>query len=345
MNHAATNQDQRVVATELPQPGTVVEIVPGIGWMRLPLPFHLNHVNIWLLDDGDGWTAIDCGANTADTRELWNAVLAGPQSAKPVHRIVATHGHVDHVGFVGPLHRHLGRPPFFMTRVEWLSASLRAAQSSSVEENDAAKRFFAMHGFPDEDIDAVSRRPAALDLLSSLPPYVRLVDNATIRMGERDWTLIVRGGHAPEHASFYCPEERILIAGDQILSPITPVIGVYPPEPEADPLGDYLKSLPTFAALAADTLVLPSHGVPFHGLTERAEALRRHHEERLTAVCEASEASATAFDVANVCFPQAMKDNRKRLAFAETLAHLNHAVAVGRLHKWFEHDRIRFLIR
>lgn len=324
------------------EPGRIAEIAPGLGWMRLPLPFHLDHVNIWVLDDGAGWTVIDCGPNTDTTRRQWNDVLAGPLAAKPVHRIIATHGHVDHVGFAGPLHDLLGHPRFNMTRVEWLNASLRAAPPGDPREQDVGRRFFAGHGFPAGELDAVSQRPAALDLLAPLPPYIRLLDGAEMCMGARDWTVMVRGGHAPEHASFYCHEHRILIGGDQILAPITPVIGVYPPEPEADPLGDYLASLRSFRALAEDTLVLPSHGVPFHGLHERVDALHEHHKERLRFTCEAAGTSATAYEVATKCFPQAMQDSRRRLAFAETLAHLNHAANGGTLRMWTEGAMIRF---
>lgn len=328
--------------TSFPESGQIIDVATDIGWMRLPLPLHLNHVNIWILDDGDGWTLIDCGANTPDTRQLWESAIAGPLASKPVHRMVATHGHIDHVGFAGPLNDLLGNPEFRMTRVEWLSASLRAAERSEAESEAASRRFFRAHGFPQDEVDSVSQRAFSLDLLRPLPPFVRMIQGETLRMGGRDWEVMIAGGHAPEHASFYCRDSRILIVGDQILSPITPVIAVFPQEPDADPLGDYLASLPVFRALPEDTLVLPSHGVPFTGLHARIDVLRQHHETRLVRTCEAAGAGATAYEVALAYFPKAMKDGRRRLAFAETLAHLRYAANAGMLRSWRDGATIYF---
>jgi len=324
--------DIRYLHESHPQGAETYQIAPGILWARLPLPFRLNHVNVWLLRDPDGWSIIDTGADTKDARALWEALFAGPLADAPVNRLIATHGHTDHVGLSGWLVERAGGVPFSSTLGEWMSAQVRLWDSQSKPAIDTAVRYLTAHGC---DTDALASYAADRErtqaLLGPVPPsFTRLRDGDTIRLGERDWEVIVAGGHAIEHASFWCAEDRILIAGDQILSRISPMIGVFPAMPEADPLAEYLDSLPRFKALPTDTLVLPGHGLPFYGLHTRADQLAHHHELRLDDLARLMDKPRSAMELARGLFARAVAEGQGRLALAETLAHANYLVGRGR---------------
>lgn len=315
-----------------PQGPETYQIAPGILWARLPLPFRLNHVNVWLLRDADGWTIVDTGADTAEARAIWEALLAGPLADAPVNRLISTHGHTDHIGLSGWLTQRAGGVPFSATLTEWMSAQVRLWDSQSKPATEATMRYLSAHGCDADTLAAYAAdRDRTQSLLGPIPPsFTRLRDGDTIRFGERDWEVIVAGGHALEHASFWCADDRILIAGDQILSRISPMIGVFPAMPEADPLADYLGSLPRFKALPSDALVLPSHGLPFYGLHTRAEQLARHHELRLDDLGRLMDKPRVAMELARGLFARAVAEGQGRLALAETLAHANYLVGRGR---------------
>jgi glyoxylase-like metal-dependent hydrolase (beta-lactamase superfamily II) len=312
-----------------PEQGEVPELTAGLRWARLPLPFLLNHVNVWFLAEETGWTAIDAGIDSPDMRLLWDRMLAGPLGGRPLARLVATHGHTDHIGMAGHL-VETHRIPFASTLIEWLWARLRFAEAHEPPKAHVAQ-YMARNGCEPSLLKRFAAdRSTFSTALGPLPRQIeRLRDGEAVRMGGRDWRVMTAGGHTEEHASFYCEADRILIAGDQILSHITPVIGVYPGEPEADPLGDYLTSLDRFAALPEDTFVLPSHGLPFHGLHLRIAALREHHAKRLERLHDALERPLSAYEAAVVLFPRAMGDGHAFLAIAETLAHLHRLRAEG----------------
>ena len=84
--------------TVAPAPGTVIEVAPGIRWLRMPLPFQLDHINLWLLDDGDGFTVVDTGVGLDATRELWERIFTTALGGRPITRVILTHFHPDHIG-------------------------------------------------------------------------------------------------------------------------------------------------------------------------------------------------------------------------------------------------------
>lgn len=306
------------------------EIAPGIVPLVLPLDFGPKRVTCWLLRDGDGWTVVDCGADTPGIRRIWADVLHGALGGD-VRRIVATHGHVDHVGHAGPLWEATGRPPFLITRTEWLSASLRGAMAGRPARGDRGD-FFRLHGVPEAELPDFTAMPAALGALAPLPDrFVRIAEGDVLRIGGRDWRVMTAGGHAPEHAALYCAEEALLIAGDQVLPRITPFVGVFPAEPDADPLGEFLAALDRFGALAEETLVLPAHGPAFRGLHARLAQLRAHHDARLSEIAALAARPVSAYRIAAQVFPRAMAGGHRRLALAETLAHLNLLCGAGRM--------------
>ena len=319
------------VPLPIPPPGEMTQVAPGLHWVRLPLPLRLNHVNIWLADDDEGgWSAVDCGPDTVQARSLWEHLLAGPLAGRAARRLVATHGHLDHVGLSGWFAGRLD-VPFHATPGEWQSAHLRHLQRDQAPMGQ--RSFLIRHGCPPELVaEMAQQRGEVMRMLGPQPPaFVRLRDSAVIRIGERDWQVIVTGGHADAHASFHCAADNVLIAGDQILPRITPVVGVFAWEPEADPLGDYLASFGRFAHIDEDCLVLPSHGEPFRNLPGRITQLRAHHAQRLDRAMEALEAPRTAWSVAGILFERAVGQGHGRLALAETLAHLHRLMAERRI--------------
>ena len=307
------------------------EVAPGLLWARVPLPYRLNHVNVWLLRGSDGWTIIDTGTSNTEARAVWEALLGSVLSGAPITGLVATHGHTDHVGLAGWLHEISEGAAFHISLAEWLSAQLRIADAKAPLSGSAIA-FLSAHGCDPQTVSSFAEdRRRTHTYLQPLPTQIRrLRDGARLRFGGRQWQVMLCGGHAAEHASFWCAEDKILIAGDQILSKISPMIGVFSAEPEADPLTEYLASLDRFRRLPEDTLVLPSHGMPFFGLHERVAELAAHHEQRLDQLDQLMPSPQTAMQLAYGLFPKAVAEGHGRHAFAETLAHAHSLVTRGR---------------
>jgi glyoxylase-like metal-dependent hydrolase (beta-lactamase superfamily II) len=324
----------RYVHEHHPKGAETIEIAPGILWARIPLPFRLNHVNVWLLREAEGWTIVDTGTSDDAARAVWDALLAGPLSGAPIVRLIATHGHTDHVGLAGWLFNRAGGVPYLITLTEWLSAQLRVEEAKS-PLGPRALRFLERHGCDPETIASFNDdRTRTRTFMGALPEeFLRLRDGERVRFGGRQWEVMVCGGHAAAHASFWCAEDKILIAGDQVLSKISPMIGVFPGEPEANPLAEYLASLDRFRHLPTDALVLPSHGLPFHGLRVRVEELAYHHELRLTALRELMATPSSTMALARGLFPKPVAEGQGRHAFAETLAHAHYLIATGAAHR------------
>jgi glyoxylase-like metal-dependent hydrolase (beta-lactamase superfamily II) len=325
-----------------PEPGVPLTIAPGVKWVRVPLPFVLNHVNCWLIDEGDGWTLVDTGADRPETRALWDQVIAEHLDGKPIHRLVVTHGHPDHVGLAGWLCEKLDIR-LHMTLTEWLAPQVWRAQGLEPMREEE-KRAFRRNGISERALAKLLESREATPFRNHPLPMsvIRLRDTQQISMGGRPWRILVNGGHAEEHASFHDEAGHVLIAGDQILSKITPVIGVFTSQPLGDPLSDYLASLKRLAKLPAQTLVLPSHGLPFHGLHERIKQLEAHHDERLTALLGHMSGLQTGAELAKKLFNEAVAKGQLFMAMAETLAHANHLVTLGKVERVETVEAVRF---
>jgi glyoxylase-like metal-dependent hydrolase (beta-lactamase superfamily II) len=325
--------DIRIPFPEPPEPGSVREVAPGILWLRFHLPFLLNHVNVYLIEDrdehGPGWAAFDTGLGTDATKAAWDLAFAGPLAGQRLTRIVCSHFHPDHVGLVGWLVERFGCPlsmprtEFLMTRV--LENRVMAADPTFYTERglavDAGGRVAGDgHGY--------------LRMVTGLPTrYHRLVAGQSIGIGGRDWEIFTGGGHSPEQAMLYCAADRIFLSADQVLLKISPNISVQSMEPDANPLGEYLASLTALGrAIAADALVLPGHGMPFHGLHVRLRELADHHAARCELVVAATRAAPhTAADLLPVMFKRQMDAHQTGFAFGEVLAHVNYMRARGEL--------------
>jgi glyoxylase-like metal-dependent hydrolase (beta-lactamase superfamily II) len=311
-----------------PGPGEAVAVAPGVTWIRMPLPFALDHINLWLLRDDDGWTAVDCGLGLADTRALWERHYASTLDGRPIRRIVATHFHPDHVGNAAWLAARFGCP-VAMTSAEFLTAHAVAAEHSGYSVAGIVD-FLRRHGLAADHLSGLERRgnryrQGAPELPAT---FERLLDGDTFRAGDTTWRVVEGHGHSPEHAALFSAERGVLVSGDMLLPKITTNISATQTEPDADPLTRFLDSLAAFDALPPDTLVLPSHGLPFRGIPLRTAELRAHHAARLADLVAAIEADGgrprSAADVVPVLFRRELDLQQRFFAMGEAIAHLNH---------------------
>ncbi|MDX9862411.1 MAG: MBL fold metallo-hydrolase [Rhodospirillales bacterium] len=315
----------------VPSNGEVRETAPGVFWVRMPLPFRLDHINLWLIEEGDGWTVVDTGIACEQTKAAWERIVATHCAGKPLRRMIVTHFHPDHVGLAGWMAERFDAA-LWMPLAEWAFAHVQGLGASTAAD-DGYRRFYHAAGFgPDLMALVESRSGNYATRITPIPFAVRRIeDGEVLEIGGRDWQVIVGGGHSCEHASLYCAELGVLISGDQVLPQISPNISVWPSEPDADPLRHFLASLDTFRRLPVDTLVLPGHRRPFTGLHGRLDALARHHGERLAHTWEACAEPLTGLEVLGVLFEQSLDDHQVFFAIGEALAHLHNLVGAGRL--------------
>ena len=318
---------------EPPAPGDAIQVASGILWMRLPLPMKLDHVNVYALEDGDGWTVVDTGFDSGKSRAIWQMLLDGPLAGRPVTRVIATHHHPDHLGLAGWFMERGAE--LWTTRTAWLTARMLVLDEQDAPTPETIAFWRAAGMPPDLLAQRATERPFNFaDCVHPIPlGYRRLMDGQTARFGGRDWRIVTGDGHAPEHATFWSLDDDLVIGGDQLLPGISPNLGVYPTEPEADPVGEWLDSCARFAALAEDRhLILPGHKLPFTGLPLRLDQMRDNH---LSALDRVVELLAQAPQSAVGCFPALFKrpigPAEMGLALFESVAHLNHLARQGRI--------------
>ena len=318
----------------LPAPGTSLELAPGVRWVRMALPFALDHINLWLLrdrlDGREGWTVVDCCIARDESRAQWQQVFETELQGLPVLRVLVTHMHPDHIGLAQWLCERWSTPQhecrLWISATDYHAAQL-ASQSTTSFGGEGAARFFATHGLVDpESVELIRGRASYYSsLVPGLPPrYRRLQEGDTVAVGGRGWRCISGYGHAPEHISLYCDELGLLVSGDMMLPRISTNVSVHDMEPEADSLTLFLASIDKFRSLPADTLVLPSHGKPFRGLHQRIAQLHAHHRDRLAEVMVACrERPQSAFDVMAILFKRKLDLHQTTFAMGEAIAHLH----------------------
>jgi glyoxylase-like metal-dependent hydrolase (beta-lactamase superfamily II) len=329
----------------MPELGESQEVAPGVRWVRMKLPFALDHINLWLLRDEwegrAGWTVVDCGITSDGTREAWERVFASAElEGLPVLRVMVTHMHPDHIGLAHWLCERWSTPEhdcrLWISGSDWNGARM-ASQQTTGFGGEAAAAFFSSHGLTDPEAVAKVRQRG--NYYASMVPkvpqsYRRLMDGQALNIGGRQWQCRVGYGHAPEHMSLFCPELALLISGDMVLPRISTNVSVIDLEPEGNPLPLYLESIRRLRDLPADTLVLPSHGKPFTGLHPRIEQLLAHHDERLAEVMAvAAEAPVNAAEVLPVMFKRTLDLHQTTFAMGEAIAHLNALWLEGRLQR------------
>ena len=324
-----------------PAPGTAVPVAPGIEWLCMPLPFALNHINLWLLADGDGYAAVDTGFSLDPVKEAWKSALA----ERRLTRCIVTHCHPDHLGLAAWLEQETGAP-LWIAQGEYLAAHMMAEQVAGYAIS-AMVEFFRRHGLEQARIDALIARGNGYKRgVPEIPAtFQRLFADQLLKIGKHEWRTIVGHGHAPEHMSLYCAELGVLISGDMLLPRISTNISVMASNPLGDPLGLFLASIDGFRVLPEDTLVLPSHGRPFRGLHARVDQLHAHHAERcevLLTACTGKPRSAA--DLIAVLFNREIPDPHQTMfAMGEAIAHLNYLEHAGKMQRIEDNGLIRFV--
>jgi glyoxylase-like metal-dependent hydrolase (beta-lactamase superfamily II) len=344
------------MAGALPAPGTTLEVAPGVRWLRMPLPFALDHINLWLLRDRDGqehggregWAIVDCGVANDTTRALWEQVFANELQGLPVLRVIVTHMHPDHIGLAHWLCERWSTAErecrLWISATDWNAARM-ASQSTTGFGGEHAARFFALHGLSDPaSLDKVRARSG---YYASMVPAVprslrRLIDGMTVTAGDGRWRCIAGYGHAPEHIALHDAARGVLISGDMVLPRISTNVSVIDIEPEADPLPLYLASIERLRAVQADTLVLPSHGLPFRGLHTRIDQLQAHHDARYAEVLAACATEPrSAAELLPVLFRRTLDLHQTTFAMGEAIAHVHALAGQGRLRPVPGDDGIR----
>ena len=322
-----------------PAPGEALEVAEGVLWIRIPLPMALDHVNVYALDDEDGWTIVDTGLSTGRTVALWEALLAGPLGGRPVTRLICTHHHPDHVGLAGWFIER--GAALAMSRTAWLMTRMLVLDEQPAMTPEA-ETFYRRAGVAEAEIARRrTERPFNFaDCVRPLPQgYDRLVEGGTIRMGGRDWDIRMGDGHAPEHATFWSRDDGLVIGGDQLLLSISPNLGVYPTEPGADPVGDWIAACERLAPHARkDQLVLGGHKLPYTGLPHRLAQMGENHHAALRRLLDWLDRPRTAQECFAPLFKREIGPAEHGLALAEAVAHVNHLHRQGLVSRTLDPD-------
>ncbi|AMM25211.1 MBL fold metallo-hydrolase [Variovorax sp. PAMC 28711] len=335
----------------LPEPGSTIEVAPGVRWIRMVLPFALNHINLWLLRDEldgehgkvQGWTVVDCCISQAESRAQWEQIFETQLQGLPILRVIVTHMHPDHIGLADFVCKRWNAP-MWISATDYNVARLLTLAGDSAAGGEAAADFFAAHGL--NDADAIAKIRARTNYYVSMVPsvpdsYVRMMDGDTVMIGGHAWRCISGYGHAPEHIALYCAETKLLLGGDMMLPRISTNVSVHANEPEANSLRLFLDSIEKFNALPADTLGLPSHGKPFTGIHRRVEQLQEHHRDRLAELMEACTLRPlTAAECMPILFKRELDLHQMTFAMGETVAHLNLLWLSGQLKRTHGKDGV-----
>lgn len=323
-----------------PEPGKVLAVAPGVVWMRMPLPIALDHINVWGIEDVDGWAVVDTGMRTDATLAAWRELFATTDEQRPLTRVFGTHMHPDHVGMAGWLTRKFNCR-LWMTRLEYLNCRVLTADTGR-EAPAEGVAFYRRAGWSDASLESYRARFGNFGRhVHALPEsYRRIVDGEVIRIGAHDWRVIVGTGHSPEHACLYCADLKLLISGDQVLPRISSNVSIHPTEPDADPMREWLESLAKLKReVPDDVLVLPSHNECFHGLHARLDYLAAAQGRTLDRLRRTLQEPRRAIDVFAALFGRGIDQSDTgllNLATGESLACLNYLWHRGEVRRWLD---------
>ncbi|MCH8467160.1 MAG: MBL fold metallo-hydrolase [Roseinatronobacter sp.] len=326
---------------EPPEEGMVTKIAEGVFWARLPLPMALDHVNAYILDDGDSWTVFDTGLDTLRTRGIWVKLLAGPLRGKQVRRVIASHHHPDHIGLAGWF--QAGGAQLWTSRTAWLFARMLVLDVQERPLPETAE-FWRRNGMEAALLQQrLQERPFNFcDVVAPLPPgFHQLRDGQVFRAAGRDWDIRLGQGHAPDQITLWSRDCPLVLGADQLLPSISPNLGVYATEPEADPVADWLDSCARFQQVARDDhLVLPGHKLPFTGLPFRLDQKIENHHGALRRLHAHLAVPRRASECFAPLFKREITAPVYGLALVEAVAHLNHLVAAGQARRQPDEDGV-----
>lgn len=331
-----------------PDDGEVIEITEGVLWVRMPIPFKgLDYINLYLIEDNDGWTMVDAGFSNSRIKGLWEEVFNKHLKGKPVTRLICTHFHPDHMGLAAWVMEKWDIP-LTMSFGEWTFGRMLYLEAEETVP-DYILDFYRQIGFTPAMMQEVEKR--GFDMFSkafhAMPMgFVRLEEDDILNIGGHDWSVIIGTGHAPEHVCLHCKDKNILISGDQVLPRITPHIGVYPAEPFANPLQKFLASTEKFRHLPEDITVLPAHNDVFIGLNNQLDFYLEHHHERLARLKAACQSPKTAIEIVPALFDRVLEDRDMGLGIAEGLAHCHYLIGEGEMERNMGKDGVwRFVTK
>ena len=316
-----------------PEPGATLEVAPGLHWLRLPLPFRLDHVNVYLAEGPEGWTVVDAGVDTPQARALWEGVLAGLMAGRPVRRLVVTHYHPDHVGAAAWLCARTGAE-LAMGETEYLTA--RVHRLAGPDDIAGERSFYEAHGLAPAALDRMAERLERYRrVVPALPGrYAPLREGDSLDLGPFAATVMLLPGHSPAQVLLHAAAHDLLFAADHVLPQISPNVSVAEDKPHDDPLGRYVASLEALPGRVPDrTLVLPGHRLPFFGLHRRCAELVRHHAARCADIARFCDPARplTAAEIVPLLFTMELDAHQFWFAFSETLAHINMMARRGAL--------------
>lgn len=321
---------------QAPLPGELVEICKGLYWLRMKIPFQLDHINLWLVEGETSWAIVDTGTKSDETREAWETIFDRYLNGKPVDSVVVTHMHPDHVGMAGWLCERW-QVDVTMTKTEWLYTQIGG--DLALKHQSSYSEHYQRLGVEEKVVENLHKMYSFYShLMEPLPgTFRRMAGGDVVKIGGLDWKVMIGLGHSPEHACLYCEEKNVIIGGDQLLPGITPSISVSVEEIDSDPLKEFLESLEQFYSLPEDVLVLPSHQLPYRGVHLRIDQLKAHHSSRCDMLIEACVEPKNAFDLVDVLFGhRKLSPMDKLMALGETIAHANMLLNEGRLYRYLD---------
>lgn len=315
-----------------PELGKAVPIADGVLWLRLPMPYQLGHVNIYLLSADDGWAAFDTGMGDEQSIAMWSSLLSrGELASSSITHLLISHFHVDHIGMAGWLGRRFGCP-LTMTRTEYLQGAYWLA-GKTADHVQRATDFYRSHGLSEAGmVDLLSYGPDFQAHTTGYPPaFLRAAHGDTLKVGGRAFKVMTGGGHAPEQMALLSESERLFLTGDQILEGTSANIGVWPAEPLADPVQDYHDALRRIEReVPEDVLVLPGHGLPFYGIRTRARQLAEQSARRCDLLAEACRSRPlAAAELVALIFRRPMSDRAAAYTTSVAIAYTNHLAKQG----------------
>lgn len=329
--------------TDIPSFGSKMKLHEGIYWVRMALPMALDHINLYMLEDEDGWWIVDTGMAVGKTQEYWQQIFDHHLEGKPIKAVLVTHMHPDHIGQAGWICEKW-RVPLYMSFGEYYNARSFAKMTAD-DLSWTSEAFFRSAGMSDAFYENFSKNfHGYASVVGKMPgAFLRLEEEDELIIAGNKWRVIIGRGHSPEHVCLYSESQSILLSGDQVIPKITSNVSVMATEPEGNPLQQWFQSLRMLKSLPADTLVLPAHNVPFRGLHQRLDYLIEHHEDHLLALEEACVEAKTAYELLPVLFTRELDSSQITMALGECVAHLNYLFKQGRLKREDDEGVYRFL--